>query len=123
MAVHAYGEVDDSVLKGRWRVSYAMHLQYNDPDTGLNSALYERPRVDGETKYAYVLVGIETFQDWIENILQLFGLSAQYDLAVSNAEKLTQEYKHITFIRHSLGGGMAAAIAYKTGKNAMNTCL
>jgi RHS repeat-associated protein len=123
IASHVYGNKPDDILLGGWKVSQRMgDIPYNDPNSGLNSALYERSK-DGKTEYTYAFAGSVTASDWKNNATQTWGESSQYDLAVKNADLISQELKNfgdeLSFVGHSLGGGLAAASAYATGGNAI----
>ncbi|MCM1510552.1 MAG: hypothetical protein NC116_07540 [Clostridium sp.] len=57
----------------------------------------------------------------IEDIVQLYGKSSQYHVAINNARALTKELgnSELTFVGHSLGGGEATADSMATGKLAI----
>lgn len=58
--------------------------------------------------------------DWIANGLQAIGLaSKQYAQAMTVAQGIAEKTKNISFIGHSLGGGLASAQALTTGKHAV----
>ncbi len=116
MAKHVYG--DKVNLEGGW----SQTKTFNNPNSGLQSALYQRT-TDGISEYAYVSAGTQ-ITDWgdiKEDVGQLLGTVSQYRESVRIAEQLSDLYKgkELTFIGHSLGGGLAAANALKTGKNAI----
>ena len=117
MAKHVYG--DNVRLAGGWHVSKTQH-KLNNPNNGFKSALYERT-VDGVTEYTYATAGTENLKDIKEDALQLFGNSSQYEESVQNARTLSQDFagQELTFVGHSLGGGMAAANALATDRNAI----
>lgn len=52
---------------------------------------------------------------------QLLGISEQYQQSVTNAYSLSKKYStsELTFVGHSLGGGLAAANALATDRNAI----
>lgn len=59
-------------------------------------------------------------KDWENNYQQIFGQSQQYATAIENAALLKQQLsEELTFVGHSLGGGLAAASAYATGGHAI----
>ena len=117
MAKHVYG--DDVKLAGGWHLSKTQH-KLNNPNNGFKSALYERT-VDGVTEYTYATAGTENLKDIKEDALQLVGNSSQYKESVDNARTLSQDFanQELTFVGHSLGGGMAAANALATDRNAI----
>ena len=90
--------------------------------TGFNSALYQRRRHDGTVEYAYVTQGTDlgSLRDWITNLKQaLGGPTRQYARSVANARLLAQALPpgtDLTFVGHSLGGGLASANALATGR-------
>ncbi len=59
--------------------------------------------------------------DWKNNITQQLGFSEQYDQSISNAQKIDIKLQgsELTFVGHSLGGGLAASNAMATGRNAI----
>jgi len=116
MAKHVYGDKVD--LVGGWSKSYNINTK-----SGLQSAVYQRT-TDGVTEYAYVSAGTQMtdWRDIKEDAGQIFGNVKQYKESVKIAEKLAKvDFKdsELTFVGHSLGGGLAAANALKTGKNAI----
>lgn len=123
IADHVYGN-GDVMLIGGWRVSKRKfeNVNYIDDGSGFKSKLYERT-IDGKTEYVYATAGTDGFskEDWKNNIQQLVGESEQYETSMDNAYNLSKNLKdsELTFVGHSLGGGLAAANAYKTGRDAM----
>lgn len=117
MAKHVYG--DDVKLVGGWEKSKMQYKSFNSRN-GLKSALYERT-LDGVTEYAYVTAGTQDLTDIKEDALQILGNSKQYEESIQNALDLNKEYSksELTFVGHSLGGGLAAANALKTDRNAI----
>ena len=77
------------------------------------------------TEYVYATAGtdFDSFDDWENNFKQLFGKSEQYNQSVNNARLLSQSKmisdKELTFVGHSLGGGLASANALATGNPAI----
>ena len=128
MAKHVYGK-GGVELSGGWKPSDLKidGVRYrNDtwftPSKGFNSGLYER-EINGKKEYAYVTQGTdpESIMDWLNNVQQGIGLGflpGQYSLSMKNAKKLSKALAdcELTFIGHSLGGGMASANALKTGR-------
>ena len=116
-------------LKGGWRRSEAQVRgvdkdKLTDDNTGFKSALYERVNKKGKvTEYSYVTAGTDmtSIDDWKNNIFQIPGLSEQYKQSTENAQNINNALanQELTFIGHSLGGGLAAANAMKTGRNAI----
>jgi hypothetical protein len=124
MAAHVYGDKSDKILKGGWKVSEKdFNIQKNNSDNGLHSQVYERTK-NGKTEYVYATAGTEKEDliDTQQDALQVLGLSAQYSQSMKNAVKISNKLgkgKELTFTGHSLGGGEAAANAYKTGRDAI----
>ena len=119
MSKHVYG--DKVELTGGWKVSNKVY-QGMTSDNGFQSALYERT-IDGTTEYTYATAGTQ-LTDWgdlKEDVTQLWGDTKQYGESIKIAERLTSDLKdsELTFVGHSLGGGLAAANALKTDKNAI----
>ena len=116
---HVYG--DKVELAGGWKVSNIAYKTINS-DSGLQSAVYERT-VDGVTEYVYATAGTQLtdYKDWLEDITQLFGKTSQYNESIDIAGQLSKQLSdsELTFVGHSLGGGLAAANALATDKNAI----
>jgi hypothetical protein len=113
----------DSKLKGGWKPSEltVSGVKDTDENSGLKASLYERTR-KGVTEYAYVYAGTEDIKkDGVEDLLQAFGASKQYDKAASNATKLDNHFgsKELTFVGHSLGGGLSNLSALKTDRSSI----
>lgn len=117
MSRYVYG--GSGTLEGNWKVSTAQTgLVYNS-DSGFKSQLFERT-VNGIKEYTYVTAGTDDFGDVAANILQLAGLSSQYEQSVANALELKRLFGDaISFAGHSLGGGLAEANAIATGVSAI----
>jgi RHS repeat-associated protein len=127
IAAHVYGDKDDSILIGGWKVSENndFGIGYINDKCGFKSQLYERNNGD-QMEYVYAFAGTEDGIDFKEDIYQAFGQSEQYTLAMDNATKLAQSLgvadnsgNTLTFVGHSLGGGLAAAAAFETGGRAL----
>jgi YD repeat protein (fragment) len=126
ISAHVYG-TEKVTLTGGWHLSKLNKtigdiITLKDKDSGFKSAIYERT-YKGKTEYVYATAGTDftEMNDWKNNIKQIIGQSEQYDISMSNAEKISQVIgkSELTFTGHSLGGGLAAANAYKTGRSAM----
>ena len=124
MAQDAYGDVEVKLLGG-WNVSERdFGFDYTNDDNGLKSQLYERT-IDGVTEYVYAFAGTDGFdsKDWGQNGLQLFGNSEQHKIAEHNSDILSKELsltsEELTFVGHSLGGGLAALSSINTGHKAI----
>ena len=85
---------------------------------GLKTKIYE-----DEENIVVAFAGTEDLTDWIENFKQGFGWDApQYESAGKIGNSINDnntKNKKITFIGHSLGGGLAATAAAATGHNAI----
>ena len=125
ISAHVY-RTEKVTLTGGWHLSKLNNklkgVIWSDASSGFKSALYERT-YKGKTEYVYATAGTDFTEvsDWKNNIKQLVGMSEQYDISMRNAEKISQVTgnSELTFTGHSLGGGLAAANAYKTGRSAM----
>lgn len=86
---------------------------------GVQSMLFQKEGDDIE--YAYVYAGTNSWEDAVEDLTQLVGISLEYDRAIENATILHSELgdSELTFIGHSMGGGNAAAASMATGRNAI----
>jgi len=92
-------------------------LTLNDSNTGFRGVLYEK---NGE--YVFSTAGTEHLNDWKNNLRQGLGLqSDQYDQSMEWAKKLSHHLQdcELTFVGHSLGGGLASANATNTGRPAI----
>lgn len=88
------------------------------PDSAAKYALYSYTMND--SVYATSGTDSDSYEDWKNNFLQVFGASEQYNISKENARVLSDNInQELTFVGHSLGGGMAATNAYKTGRSAM----
>ncbi|MBR4886744.1 MAG: hypothetical protein IKU16_05650 [Muribaculaceae bacterium] len=122
MADYVYGN-GNVFLTGGWvKTTNKFGITPNDEDSGFKSQLFERT-VNGVTEYTYAFAGTDltSLKDWENNISQVLGLSEQYSLAIQNAIILNEKFQNVelTFVGHSLGGGLAAASAYATNGRAM----
>ena len=119
IAKHVYG--DNVELVGGWKVSKVAYKNMNSR-SGLQSAVYERT-IDNVTEYVYATAGTQLteFSDIKEDIMQLWGQTSQYNESIGIADKLSSQLgnSELTFVGHSLGGGLATANALATGKSAI----
>lgn len=129
MAAYAYRDKDAvSYLKllndAGWKLSdFKTSIIKNHTEwyqNGLQSELFEKT-INGKTEYVYAYAGTNSFEDVLEDIAQLAGVSPQYKTAINNAKTLSNELGHneLTFVGHSLGGGEAAAASMATGRSAI----
>jgi RHS repeat-associated protein len=127
MAQHVYdGTGAEELAKTGWKVSTekfglsAKDLADNNGEEGFKSQVYERT-VNGVTEYAYVTAGTDDWEDIKEDIKAGTGNTKQYKKSIKNAKKISSKAgeKELTFIGHSLGGGMAAANAMATNRQAI----
>ena len=119
IASHVYGDKKDDILVGGWNLKE----RYDDAESGLKSGLYQRPLKDGGNEYCYATAGTEKgdHKDYKNNLQQINGNAAQYQKSVDKAIQYSKDPtigKHLSFTGHSLGGGLAAANAYATGRSA-----
>ena len=123
IANHVYRNEQVNLIGG-WKLSSLniKGVRYIDNASGFKSALYERTQ-NGKVEYVYATAGTDfkELNDWSNNIKQIAGNSEQYDISMRNANIISKSLKgkELTFVGHSLGGGMAAANAYKTKKHAI----
>jgi hypothetical protein len=103
-------------------LSLPSKFRLNDKTSGFQSRIYQRELPNGKFEYAYVFRGSEMkLNDWINNGHQAYGLSEQYNIAVNNAIMLNELIgdSRLTFVGHSLGGGLAMAASFATGRDAI----
>ncbi|MCH2195503.1 MAG: hypothetical protein MK119_15535 [Kordia sp.] len=121
LAQHVYSGSGE--LKGEWKVSKRKidGVTYSDKETGFNSNLYERKQEDGSIEYAYVTAGTDDYKDGKEDLTQLWGKTEQYPQSINNAAIISDELEdsELTYVGHSLGGGLASANSLATGDSAM----
>ena len=121
LAQHVYSGSGE--LKGEWKVSKRKidGVTYSDKETGFNSNLYERKQEDGSIEYAYVTAGTDDYKDGKEDLTQLWGKTEQYPQSINNAAIISDELgdSELTYVGHSLGGGLASANSLATGDSAM----
>ena len=100
-------------------------VKYFEDESGFQSALYSKTTSDGETSFVYATAGTQDIlgKDGIADGTQLAGLSRQYDLSQKNATLISNYFastgENVTFVGHSLGGGMAALNSMVTGRSAI----
>ena len=129
---HVYGGTDASetqynLKKSGWEVSHI----FDDIDLGSNSEkgfksqFYERT-INGKTEFCYAFAGTDDWQDVKDDYHQFIGETPeQYKKAVANAEVISialqdkyGENVDLTYVGHSLGGGLAAVASMATGHKA-----
>ncbi len=91
-------------------------------NNGYDAGLYMRANDDGKTEYVFATRGTESWNDWKNNIEQPLGISGQYKTNAENAVALQKYFgsnTDLTFVGHSLGGGLAAANAMMTNHPAI----
>lgn len=124
IAAHVYGDQNDDILVGNWRVSsreFGISNKY-----GLKSQVYEKVDKAGKVlEYVYATAGTEKrdIKDWVADITQVVGASRQYHVSAANAQKVSSELNkegiELNYVGHSLGGGEAALnslLTYGEGK-------
>ncbi|MCC8118672.1 MAG: hypothetical protein LIP09_08005, partial [Bacteroidales bacterium] len=119
MADYVYGK-KDVILIGKWIPSE--NTKYNlVSKTGLKTMLFQQDIGEGKVEYALAFAGTEwdTPVDAINDCLQLYGLSAQYQEGMTIGKEALNLEGELTFVGHSLGGGLSAACAFASGGQAM----
>ena len=119
LASHVYG--DNVELIGGWALSKNVQHNINDKNSGLKGALYQRELKGGGTEYAYVYAGSVELADWKNNAQQAFGNSEQYSksLTISTDVSVAHRNQELTFVGHSLGGGLANYSSLNTGRSSI----
>jgi len=123
IAAHVYGDSNVN-LEGGWALSTrTFGLQTGNLDNGMRSMIYERA-TDSGVEFVYAFAGTNDLKDVGHDISQAFGSSDQYATAIKNSRTIDQalegnDYYELSFVGHSLGGGLAAASAYATGNSAI----
>jgi RHS repeat-associated protein len=124
IANHVYGGVKDSKLKGGWKPSERT-IDGVDGDAlaegneaGLKGRLYERTK-RGVTEYVYAYAGTEDLlKDGVTDVAQVGGMSTQYNQAYQLSQDVSSAIgsNELTFVGHSLGGGLANLSALATNR-------
>ncbi|MBD5266119.1 MAG: hypothetical protein HDS44_04045 [Bacteroides sp.] len=120
-----YQDIIDDLNELDWVISkHNSAIKYNHPagtGIGVQSMLFQKTKEDGTTEYAYVYAGTNSWEDGVEDIMQIGGLSMEYSKAIKNARILDSELKEyeLTFVGHSMGGGNAIAATMATGRSAI----
>jgi RHS repeat-associated protein len=105
-----------------WKVSNEANDLTLRFSSGFNSALYKRTDpYDGTVYRVYATAGTDDLPDVRTDAAQALGLyDKQYIESTFNAQILNIRFgDNLTFVGHSLGGGLAEANALKTGLNAI----
>lgn len=90
---------------------------YDDKGTGFHAKLYEK---NGNYVFATAGTDPKSLKDWGTNFSQQLGIeTAQYEQSIAIAKDLAKKHNNLTFIGHSLGGGLASANSRATGLNAI----
>ena len=107
---------NDKTLPGGWE----FQVLHENNTSGLKLALFSRSS-SGKIEFTIAFAGTEDIKDFISDVAQLFGASSQHSEATNIAIGLSSNFSNfeMTFVGHSLGGGLAAASAYATGRDAM----
>ena len=110
-------------LVGGWQQSFI--YQYNtsnDTKSGLKAAMYERIKQDGSREYAFVYAGTEDLiKDGYNDLTQVLGKSKQYEEASKLAIAMNEYVgsNELTFVGHSLGGGLSNFSSIITGRSSI----
>jgi len=121
LAAHVYGDKKDNILTGGWQVSKRDFGVDLEKSSGFKSQVYERVVNGKVTEYSYVTAGTEDLKDGIADVKQPLRASKQYSQSTENAEAVSKQLgsAELTFVGHSLGGGLAAMNALVTDRSAM----
>lgn len=90
---------------------------WSDDKTGFRARLYQK---NSTGEFVLSTSGTDEWSDWKNNFRQAAGMqSDQYDQSVNIAKQLDELLKdcELTFVGHSLGGGLASANSRATGRN------
>lgn len=120
MAANVYNNMGH--LEGGWQQSALYGFNINNEKTGLKGTMYERIQEDGIVEYAYVFAGTEELElDGVNDLTQVLGASSQYLQARHQAILISQYIgrQKITFVGHSLGGGLANHASSVTGRSSI----
>ncbi len=88
-----------------------------DSFTGYSATIFQN-KDTGE--YVVAFRGTdELVKDMVSNVVEIEGLSFQHFLALQLAENLRQRDIDVTYVGHSLGGGLAVTAAMSSGREAV----
>jgi RHS repeat-associated protein len=113
-------------LTGGWaQASRHGDWDKDDKKTGLKAMMFQRTKADGRVELAYVYAGTapSSAKDWVNNVAQAEfpGLAKQYQQAVEMSLKASEywESHELTFVGHSLGGGLSNLSSGVTGRKSI----
>lgn len=119
MAAKTYG---DSPLKlaGGWKKTRDFTKNLLHRQSGYLANLYSR-KINGKIEFAYVYAGTQDLVDGLNDLTQSIGLATQYQEAYEVSNLINKRYKNseLTFIGHSLGGGLANFSALMSGRESI----
>jgi hypothetical protein len=109
LSEHVYGESED-LPEG-----YVLKERFSDSSGG-SAALYSNGH---DNVLAFAGTSLFSGGNWIANLSQAFGFeSAQYNWAKDLALQVNKSNPNLRYTGHSLGGGLAAAVAIVNGGRA-----
>jgi len=122
IASHVYGDSNVKLEGGWFQSTRTFGIETGNLKNGMRSMIYERV-TDCGVEFVYAFAGTNDLKDVGHDISQAFGSSDQYATAIANSRSIEQaidgnDYYELSFVGHSLGGGLAAASAYATGNEA-----
>jgi len=146
ISAHVYGDHPDNILTGGWKASSRNFSQgknivvLNDPyGSGFKSRVYERIVNGKVTEYVYAFAGTEDLRDAVTDIhegslglfVKQYEQAAKAAKAISdelvkeelNSDELSKKKSKLSFVGHSLGGGLAAYCLAETGTDRLCTAL
>jgi len=98
-------------------------VKWTDDASSFYSKLFWKVEDDGTNSYVVGFAGSRDWTSWGNDLTQLVGASTQYNIAANNAPLISDwaklEDASLTFVGHSLGGGLAALSSAISGDNAI----
>ena len=123
MAKYVYGDAEGlKANTGRYHPAEDQPDGVKNAKTGFKSLLFEGVLENGAKTYILAFAGTENKFDWINNLKQVAGFAPQYKQAIDLARRLNNTSGitgNLSFVGHSLGGGLAIASALATGAQAI----
>lgn len=118
MAARVYG--DDVSLLGGWKESEIDLFNVSNA-SGLKAVLFERTLDGSNIEYALAFAGTQDIKDCLNDVAQVVGYAPQYyeAMELANDFKKFKPNSEMTYVGHSLGGGLSAACAYSTDGQAI----
>lgn len=116
-----------NTISGGWELDsgHNKYLGRDDKKSGYRGRVYRRKINESDFEYAYAYAGTTALDlggDWKSNLDQHLGKNSdQYATAMAISSEVSAEFdsSELTFVGHSLGGGLAKVSSATTGRSAV----